>query len=98
MARPYEPVEVGLLRAQARILDALATGAVLTGTLDDLGQQFGLPAHDLRTCVCELVRVQWIAAQTHPDGRVTIRIERRSLGPRPVASDRRSATADAWPL
>src|SRR6266545_7937239 len=86
------------LAAQARILEALATGAVLTGTLDDLGQEFGLSPDDLRLCLRELVQARWVAVQTLPFGHLTARIERRTLGLRPVARDRRRATPDAWPL
>ena len=81
---------------QARILEALATGAVLAGTLDDLAQQFSLPPEDLRRCLRELVRAHWVAVQVLPFGHLRVRIERRSLGPRRVARERRRATPDAW--
>jgi len=98
MAGRHEPADTDLLPAQARILEALSTGAFLTGTLDDLGQEFGLPPDDLRLCLRELVQARWVAVQTLPFGHLTARIERRTLGLRPVARDRRRATPDAWPL
>ena len=98
MASPRATTAPAHRAGQGRILEELATGLALTGTLDDLGQQFGLPPDDLRLCLRELVQAGWVAVRTLPDGRLTARIERRTLGLRPVARDRRRATPDAWPL
>jgi DNA-binding IclR family transcriptional regulator len=88
--------DLSLLRAQARILEGLATGAVLTGTLDDLGRQLDLNPDDLRRCLRELVEAGWVVVQTLPFGHLAVRIERRTLGPRRVSRDRRRAMPDAW--
>ena len=87
------------IRGQGRILEALvANDAILTGTLTRLGQQFGLTADDLRACLRELVRVRWIAVQTQPFGRLTIRLERRSHPTQAVPNERRRSAPNAWEL
>ena len=84
---------------QGRILEALGDEeAVLTGTLDRLGREFGLTEDDLRACLRELVRAGWVAVQTQPFGRLTVRLERRSREPRPVTVERRRGVPDAWRL
>jgi len=98
MESPHEPADAALLDAQGDILETLATGVVLTGTLDDLGRRFGLAPEDLRGCLRTLVAAGWVAVRTLPAGHLTARIERRMLGPRPVAVDRRRAHSDAWVL
>jgi DNA-binding transcriptional regulator PaaX len=88
------------LLGQGRILEALAgDDAVLIGTLERLGRQFGLAPDDLRASLRELVRAGWVAVQTQPFGRVTIRLERRSHeAPPPVTGERRRSVPDAWRL
>jgi hypothetical protein len=84
---------------QGRILEALAGGDVLTGTLERLGRRFELAPDDLRTGLRELVRAGWVVVQTQPFGRLTVRIERRShLAAPPPTGDRRGPRADAWEL
>src|SRR4051812_25959313 len=48
-----DPTTPVLLRTQASILEAVATGAALTGTLDALAWRFGLSTADLRLCLRE---------------------------------------------
>jgi len=86
MASPHEPADATLLDAQGDILETLATGVVLTGTLDDLGQRFGLPPEDLRRCLRALVAAGWIAVRTLPAGQLTARSERRTLSLMPGCS------------
>jgi hypothetical protein len=89
------------LLGQGRILESLAgDDTVLIGTLARLGKQFKLSPDDLRACLRELTRVRWIAVQTQPFGRLTIRLERRA---HPEASvigvgERRRSLPDAWRL
>ncbi len=83
---------------QGRILEMVATGAVYDGTLHDLSRDVGLPSATLRACLRELVQVGWVAVQTQPFGRLTIRLERRTLGRRLVRYDRRHPVPDAWEL
>jgi len=84
---------------QGRILEALSDeDTVLTGTLDRLGREFGLSEPDLRACLRALVRAGWIAIQTQPFGRLTVRLERRSREPEAVTMERRRGVPDAWRL
>ncbi len=83
---------------QGRILEMVATGAVYDGTLQDLSRDVGLPSGTLRACLRELVQVGWVAVQTQPFGRLTIRLERRTLGRRPVRYHHRHPDPDAWEL
>ena len=87
------------LHGQGRILEAVAYGEVLTGTLDRLGQEFELAPDELGVCLRELVRASWIAVQTQPFGRLSIRLERRSHKARPpVTGERRGSMRNAWEL
>ena len=73
--------------------------AVLSGTLDRLGQEFDLTPDELRLCLRELVRAGWIAVQTFPFGHLTAQLERRSpTGLPSMARERRRAAPDAWDL
>jgi hypothetical protein len=84
---------------QGRILEALSDeDTVLVGTLNRLGRQFGLAPDDLRACLRELVRAGWVAVQTQPFGRLTVRLERRSRDSQPVTVERRRGVPDAWRL
>jgi len=85
-------------RAQGRILDMVADGDAVHGSLDRLAAECGLDPDTLRMCLREMVHAGWIAVQTHPFRRLTIRLELRTLGPRPVAVDRRRLQCDAWEL
>ena len=44
------------------------------------------------------LRAGWVAVQTQPFGRLTVRLERRSRDPRPVIGERRRGVPDAWQL
>jgi DNA-binding MarR family transcriptional regulator len=73
------------IRGQGRILEALAeNGAVLTGTLESLGEQFGMSPRDLRACLATLEDAGWITTEMQPFGHLTIR-----LNPDPRDSQRR---------
>lgn len=87
-----------LLRAQGHILEALAAGAILTGTPEELGARFGLAPDELRLCLLDLVHAGWAAVHAAPTGRLTARLERRSPSTRmAVDIDRRRAATNAWP-
>jgi len=81
-----------------RILEMVATGAVYDGTLHDLSRDVGLPSSTLRACLRELVQAGWVAVQTQPFGRLTIRLKRRTHGRRPDRYDRRHPDPDTWEL
>ena len=86
------------MAGQGQLMEALAEGKVLSGTLERLGGQFAMPPNELRACLRELAHAGWIAVQTQPFGLVTVRLERRSGQRRPVAVERRRGRHDAWYL
>ena len=99
MDSPRDSTTVRRVLGQGRIMDALGDAeTVLTGTLDRLGDQSGLSTEELRACLRELVRVGWIAVQTQPVGRLTIRLERRSHPVEQVTAERRRGVPDTWRL
>jgi len=100
MTSPRDAATNRRVLEQGPILGELAEDdAVRSGTLDRLGTQFGLARDELRTCLREMVRTGWIAAQTQPFGRLTIRPERRSHeAPPPVVGEHRRSVPDAWRL
>src|SRR5687767_9652337 len=100
MMPPRDPATDRRVLAQGRILEALSDEhALLTGTLRRLGRQFGLTDEELRACLRELARAGWVAVQTLPFGRLTVRLERRSHeAPPPVTGERRRSVPDAWRL
>jgi hypothetical protein len=84
---------------QGRILEALAAGEVLTGTLDGLSQHLALTPDELRGCLREMVRRGWVAVQTQPFSLLTVRLERRShRAPPPVTGERRRPVPNVWEL
>ncbi len=99
MSLPRDSATDRRVLGQGRILEALPDDdAVLSGTLNRLGRRFGLAPDELRACLRELVRTGWIAVQTQPFGRLTVRLERRSREHRPVTVERRRGVPDAWRL
>lgn len=86
------------MAGQGQLMEALAEGQVLTGTLERLGGQFAMPPHEFRACLRELARAGWIVVQTEPFGRLTIRLERRSGAMRPVMVERRRPANEPWYL
>ena len=90
------------VRGQGHILEALADDAVvLTGTLDRLGQRFGLPLEVVRICLLELLDAGWVRIDVRPSGSLTalrprtagaltalsVRVERRRSADRARKSD-----------
>ena len=83
---------------QGHILEALADGEAITGTLKRLGRQFGLTPDELQACLLELTHAGWIVVQTQPFGRLSVRLERRSSVSQSVALDRRRPVTNFWPF
>jgi hypothetical protein len=83
-----------LFRAQGHILEALASGVVLTGTTDEIGPRFSLSPDELQICLRELVRAGWAALDVDPAGILTARLERRAGGP-PQSVDLERRRGDA---
>jgi DNA-binding transcriptional regulator PaaX len=90
--------EAELVSLQGRILDAVAGGVVLLGSLSEVADRVGASAEQLREALRELRGVGWIAVQLQPGGRLVVRLERRSQrSPRRIPRERRSHR-DAWAL
>ena len=88
-----------VILAAGRVLEAVADGQVLVGTLDAVSQQIGVGTQEVRAALRELRRAGWVAIQTHPGDRLTVRTERRALGRRGTSAvERRQRRDDAWPL
>lgn len=99
MKSPRDAATEQRVLGQGRILEALAgDDVVLVGTLERLGRRFGLTPEELRGCLRELVRVGWVAVQTQPFGRLSVRLERRSPNLQQVVTERRRGVQDAWRL
>jgi hypothetical protein len=63
------------LWVQSQVFEAVASGATLTGTLDDLTRQFGVTPGDLLDGLDELVRAGWVALDIDPESRFSIRLQ-----------------------
>ena len=75
------------IRGEGHILEALAEhDAVLGGTLDTLGERFGLPPQVVRLCIAELAYAGWITIEPQGLGYLTIRMNPHPRGPHPVLS------------
>lgn len=99
MKSPRDAAAEQRVLGQGRILEALAgDDVVLVGTLERLGRRFGLTPEELRGCLRELVRVGWVAVQTQPFGRLSVRLERRSPNLQQVVTEGRRGVQDAWRL
>jgi hypothetical protein len=88
-------------RIEGRILETLADGTVLVGTMSTLSHALGVRRVDLRAVLRSLLQARKIAIATEARGQLTIRLERRvndSLPPRPPAIERRRPRADVWIL
>jgi DNA-binding IclR family transcriptional regulator len=98
MANMRELGRAEIFIAEGRLLDMVAAGDPVEGTLEELALAVGLPAAAVRRCLREMVQAGWIAVQAQPFERLTLRLELRTLGQRPVARDRRRGEPDAWNL
>jgi hypothetical protein len=86
-------------KTQDLIVDVIADGTVLVGTLLTLSQSLGVKVADLRTALRELLEARTIAVSTEARGQLTIRLERRRGKPHPdlpPAVERRRPAADNW--
>ena len=99
MSRVAAPHPDAELHVQEAILDRVADGAVLVGTLGTLAHGLGVSVSDLRSGLRALLEVERIAISTQPRGQLTIRLERRRLRVLPSFSppaERRRLVRDVW--
>src|SRR4051794_1898367 len=82
-----------LLLAQSRVLKALAGGAVLQGTPDELIRHLGVGPDVFRAALHDLVAGGWIFTSTTPDGRLIVGRERRQRNEEPPSRRDRRASA-----
>lgn len=86
---------LGLMLAQSRVLRALAGGAVLQGTPDDLSRDLDVNADAFRAALSDLVEGGWIFVSPTEDGRLIVGRERRQRDDGPFGpAERRAAVAD----
>jgi hypothetical protein len=86
-------------RSENLIMDAIADGTVLVGSMATLARGLGVKVTDLRSTLRELLGARKIAVTTEMHGQLTVRLERRRAEPLPNlprATERRRPGADAW--
>ncbi len=71
-AAPCPEVSPGGMMAEGRIVEAVADGAVLRGTLADLARRLHVRAEDLVVALGELVAVGWLRV-AFEDGQMSLR-------------------------
>jgi len=99
MERHPSQHDPAVVLAAGRVLDVVAGGLVLVGTLAGVAGQIGVDAAALRVALRELRGAGWVAVSTQPADRLTVRLERRVAGhEEPVRIDRRRHPEDAWAL
>jgi hypothetical protein len=86
-------------RSENLIMDAIADGTVLVGSMATLARGLGVKVTDLRSTLRELLGARKIAVTTETRGQLTVRLERRRAEPLPNlprAIERRRPRADVW--
>jgi hypothetical protein len=82
--------KLGVIGLQGRVVDLVAGHRVLSGTLEEFAAHLHTAAPPLREALRELCTLGWIAAQTQPDGQLTLCLERRHrAGTIPASGERR---------
>jgi hypothetical protein len=82
--------------AHDAILEAVADGAVLVGTVGTLTHALGVTAAELRLGLRELLEANRIAVYAGPHGQLTIREERRKRQALAPVAERRRPAPDLW--
>jgi hypothetical protein len=86
-------------RVKGELLDKVAHGSVVVGTVDALCHQFGVTITELRSVLRELLEERLLAVTAEPSERLIIREERRAVDvapPVPPRLERRKLKADIW--
>jgi hypothetical protein len=85
-------------RRQAALLERLADGAVLVGTIGALARTEGVTTTELRCMLRGLLEARRIVVHAEPNGEYSIRRERRTSGAGLPPMERRRRMADLWIL
>ena len=93
---PLMKPTLSLLLAQSRVLRALAGGAVLQGTPDELIRDLDIGPDAFRAALHDLVEGGWIFTSTTPDGRLIVGRERRQRSDGPPGPAERRGAASLW--
>ena len=93
---PLMKPTLSLLLAQSRVLRALAGGAVLQGTPDELIRDLDVGPEAFRAALHDLVEGGWIFTSTTPDGRLIVGRERRQRNAGAPGPAERRATISLW--
>lgn len=96
MAVALEPSSGASQAAQNAVLDLVADGMPLVGTINNLACSLGLTVKDLRLALRELLEAERIAVYAAPHGQMTIRLERRAFRSPPPLAERRRPRRDIW--
>jgi hypothetical protein len=94
-------VGMRLMRSEAgdqlkdRIMEIVAKGEVLVGTIGTLAAALEVTATDLRSGLRELLEAERIAVHSGPPGQIVIRLERRRQSLPPL-QERRRLAPDVW--
>ncbi len=73
-------IEPGPIVAQGRLVDAIADGSVLRGTVHELAADLGVMAADLLEAVDELMAVGWLMLETDPNDALVLRWADEAVG------------------
>ena len=93
---PHASPTLSLLFAQIRILKALAGGAVLHGTADELIRRLDVSSESFRPALRDLTEGGWVFVSSAPDGQMIVGRERRSRDAGPPGPLDRRGPASLW--
>ena len=96
LAVPTVKPMLGLLLAQSRVLEAVATGAVLEGTPAELIDRLQIGPEMFRPALHDLVEGGWVFATTAQDGTLRVGRERRRRESAPPGRVERRMPASLW--
>jgi hypothetical protein len=96
LAVPTLKPMLGLLLAQSRVLEAVATGAVLEGTPAELINRLQIGPEMFRPALHDLVEGGWVFAITAQDGTLRVGRERRRRESEAPGRIERRMPASLW--
>lgn len=83
---------------ESRILETVADGQILVGTIATLSAALGVSGAELRSGLRGLLESERIAVRTGPDRQLMVCLERRKRQSLPPLVDRRRPGPDFWIL